>query len=81
MLSRPVCLSFFLSGPVLVLGKLFHNLAVALANGTTYDIAQLINCAVANAVVNKQTLPALLHNALLGQDREVLADISLAHAA
>lgn len=62
-------------------GKLFHELSVALSDSTAYDVAQLINCAISNAVVNKQPLPSFLNNPLFRQHGQVLTDVRLAHAA
>lgn len=59
--------------------ELFHHLSIALAYGTTYYVAKLIDGAVADTVKNKESLPALLNNALFRQNRQVLADICLAH--
>ncbi|GEM_PF-1528022 len=45
-------------------GKFFHYLSVPFADGTTYDVAQLVNTVVSGAVENKKPLSSLLNYSL-----------------
>lgn len=74
-----VMLLGMLSGQFLASRKLFHHLPVSLAHGTADYFAKLIDGAVADAVIDKETLPALLNYSLFCQNRQVFADICLTH--